>query len=132
MAKLLDLDLGLDLDETPVTTRPIKMFGQEWTLVCDLNSFALSNLTTGDPQALVQFLNSIIVEDQRVEFGKALSSVPNLTPEKLGTILGKLVEAAGERPTTQPSASQRGASNPRTSQKSAAGSSKARAVRSVR
>ena len=131
MAKILDLDADLGLDDTPVHTRPIKLLGKEWTLICDLNSYALSNLTTGEPSAIVEFLNGVIIEEQRSDFAKALSAVPNLTPEKLGVILGKLVEAAGERPTKPPSASPRGVSSLTPTRKSVGVSSKTRAGRSA-
>lgn len=131
MAKILDLDADLGLDETPVTTRQIKLLGRQWTLVCDLNSYALSNLATGEPEAIVQFINGLIPEDERSDFAAALSKVPNLTPDKLGAILGKLVEAASERPTTPPSASSRGGSNRTSSPKSAAATAKRRGIHSV-
>lgn len=132
MAKILDLDADLGLDDAPTHTRPIKMLGRNWTLICDLNSYALSNLSTGDPAAIVQFLNGIIIEDERADFAKALSTVPNLTPEKLGTILGKLVEAASDRPLSPPSALPRGGSKMSTTPKSARTSSAPRAIRSVK
>jgi len=132
MAKILDLDADLGLDDEPVHTRQIKLLGRQWTLICDLNSYALSNMTTGDPGAIVEFLNGVILEEERSDFAKALSRVKNLTPEKLGAILGKLVEAAGERPTPPPSASPRGASKRTTTPKSAGATSKTRAVNLVK
>jgi hypothetical protein len=127
--KLIDIDAALGDDDAPVATRPFKLFGRNWTLLCDLNSFALSDLATGEPAAIVRFLNSIVAEDEREDFRSTLASQPNLTAEKLGKILTALVEAATDRPTTPASAS--GSTAPkRTSQrKSAASSSTVRVVR---
>lgn len=127
--KILDLDAQIGIDNTPSATKPFKLFGRTWTMMCDLNSFAMSDLTTGEPAAIVRFIDSVILPAERVDFRNAISSQPNLTAEKLGAILTALVEAAAERPTTPPSASSRGATNPTSPRKSAANSSVTRVAR---
>ena len=122
--KILDLDAEIGLDDTPSATKPFKLFGRTWTMLCDLNSFAMSDLTTGEPAAIVRFIDSVILPAERIDFRNAISSQPNLTAERLGKILTALVEAAAERPTTPPSASSRGATS-QTSQRKSAGSSSA-------
>ena len=127
---ILDLDADLALeDDEPQHTKQFRLFGKDWTLVCDLNSFAMSDLTTGDPSAIVRFIDSVILPEQRVDFRTAMTNVKNLTGEKLGKILGALVEAASERPTTPPSGSSGGARSPTSRPKSVASSSRARVVR---
>jgi hypothetical protein len=125
----LDADLGLDNDDAPVNTRPFKLFGRTWTLVCDLNTFALSDLTTGEPAAVVRFLTSVVVEDERDDFRTAFATAKGLTSETLGKILTAIVEAATERPTSPPSDSGSGRKNPTSPRKSVATSSRVRAVR---
>lgn len=127
--KTLDLDAAIGEIEEPQHTRPFKLFGKTWTLVCDLNSFALSDLATGEPAAIVRFLDSIVVPAERQEFRVALASQPNLPAERLGKILNALVEAATERPTTPQSASGSGRPNQKSVPKSAASSSRPRVVR---
>jgi len=133
MTKIIDLDADLfGVDDEPTPTKQVKLFGREWTILCDLNSFSISALGSGDPSAIVNFLDGLIAEDQRVDFRLAISRVKNLTPEKLGKLINSLVEVVTERPTTPPSASLRGASKRVTAPKSRAASSSVRAVRSVR
>lgn len=122
--KVLNLDAELGESTDPVNTRPFKLFGRDWTLNCDLNTFALSDLATGEPAAIVRFLTSIVTEDQRDDFRNALASQPNLSAERLGKIITALVEAATERPTTPPSASGSGRANLTSVRKSAASSSR--------
>lgn len=127
--KILDLDAQIGIDSTPSVTKPFKLFGRTWTLMCDLNSFAMSDLTTGEPAAIVRFMDSVILPDERVDFRNAISSQPNLSADKLAAILTALVEAAAERPTTPPSVSSRGATSQTSPRKSAASSSATRANR---
>lgn len=127
--KLIDLDAELGDDDTPVHTRPFKLFGRTWTLLCDLNTFALSDLATGEPAAIVRFLNSVVIDEEREDFRNSLASQPNLTAERLGKILTTLVEAATERPTTLASVSGSTAPKRTSPRKSAASSSRTRVVR---
>lgn len=127
--KTLDLDAELGEVEEAIHTRPFKLFSKTWTLVCDLNSFALSDLATGEPAAIVRFLDSIVIEAERTAFRTALASQPSLSAERLGKILTALVEAATERPTTPPSVSGSGRAKPTSVRKSAASSSRVQAVR---
>lgn len=131
--KVIDLDdlIGGEDEDLPVHTRQAKLFGRNWTLVCDVNTFGLAALTTGDPAAIVDFIRSIIHPDEVDEFMGAFRKQRNLSGERLAKIVNALIEAASERPTKQPSVSSRGASS-RTSARKSTGTSSGRAVRSVR
>jgi len=126
--KILDLDSELGIEDTPAYTKPFKLFGRTWTMMCDLNSFALSDLTTGEPAAVVRFIDSVILPAERIEFRNAISSQPNLSADRLGKILTALVEAASERPTTPQSDSSSGAAKKTSQRKSGASSSSVQAV----
>lgn len=129
---IIDFDSEFDIDsDEPVHTKQFKMFGQEWTLVCDINSFGISELTTGDAAGLVRFIQGLIQPDQWSEFSQKLGQVRNLNGEKLGKILNKMIEVASGLPTTPLSPSPRGASKRTSNPKSAANSSSARVVRST-
>lgn len=130
----LDALLGLDaasLTSEPTHTKSVRLFGKEWTLVCDINSFALSNLTTGSVAAVPEFIKGLIHPDQWTEFASTMSQVKNLDAPMLGKILNVLVEAASERPTKQPSTSPRGGSTRTSGRKSQASTDSARVVRST-
>lgn len=120
--KVLDLDaeLGLELDG-PQHTRKIKMLGREWTIVCDVNSYALSEMLSGtDPGAVARFISGLLLEEEAAAFNAALGRVRNLDGEKLGELLNKLIEVAAERPTEPPSPSPRTATKPTSVRKSPA------------
>lgn len=106
-AKILDLDakLGFAASEAPVHVKQVRLFGAEWTIICDVNSFTLSRVMSGNPEAVVDFLINAVEESQRVAFVKVMSDQKDLSPERLGSILNAFVEVAAERPTTPPSAS---------------------------
>lgn len=127
--KVLDLDALIEFDETPVHTRKIKLFKQEWTMVCDVNAMAISDVVSGDPAALVRFFDSIIVDEERVAFRTAMTRVPNLDAETLLAIFSQLMEAAGERPTKPPSSSSGGATTKPPPRKSVASTSRTTARR---
>lgn len=127
--KILDLDAQLGIANEPVNTLPFRLFGREWTLLCDLNTFALSDLGTGDPAAVVRYMVSFVIDDERDDFRTALSSQPNMTVERLGEILTALTEAATERPTTPPSVSGPGRQSQTSPRKSAASTSRRPAAR---
>lgn len=131
MTKIIDLDKQLGFADEPVHVRKVVLFGTEWTILCDVNTFALSNLTTGDPQAIVNFILGVIDPAQRNEFARAISAVPNLDVEKLSAIVGALVEVAAERPTSLPSASRPGAKSRTSAPKSRASTGATRVVRST-
>lgn len=132
MAKIIDLDAQLPESNTPVVTRKVKLFGEQWDVVCDINSFTLASLLTGDVQAYTEFLLSSVVEDQRAAMRRALTAQRNLDPERLASITNALVEVMSERPTESPSASSRTASKRTSSRKSTGVSSSARAARIAR
>ena len=117
--KVLDLDaqLGLDLS-APTETKKVKLLGREWTIVCDINSFAISDIMTGDAGGIARFIRGVVVEDEADAFAAALGKVRNLDAEKLGSILNALVEVAAERPTEQPSPARRTAGSQTSVQKS--------------
>jgi hypothetical protein len=121
MAKMIDFDdLLASEDDEPIHTVPFKLFGREWTLVCDVNSFALAAISTGDSAAIGNFFDSIILDEEKAEFRQALSTARGLTGEKLAALVMKMIEVASERPTTPPSGSSRGAGKSTSVRKSAA------------
>ncbi len=123
--KILNLDEMLDDEPAePVHTRPFRLFGRDWTLVCDMNAFAVAEMMTGDAGGIVRFIDSLILEEERIAFRTALASKP-LSAERLNKIMDKMIEAAVEpHPTTPPSASSRTGRNQTSVRKSAAGSSR--------
>lgn len=100
----LDAELGLVVTEK-MPTKKIKMLGREWTVTCDLNSFAMSQIAGGDSGGISKFLINLVAEDEREDFADALGSAKGLDGEKLGALLSRLIEVAAERPTEQPSPS---------------------------
>ena len=132
MAKTLDLDAALKFDDEPVHTKDVILFGTTWTLICDLNSFSIASLASGDAASIRDFIANLVVVDQRADFLKALGSQRGLSGERLGLIINKLIETVSENPTTPPSASSPGVSTKRPAAKSPARSSSTRAVRSAR
>lgn len=119
--KIIDLDseLGFENDE-PVPTKKIKLFGREWTIVCDLNTFTMADIASGDAGSIARFVRNIVVEDEQSDFSAALSAAKNMTGEKLGQLLAALIEAASERPTKSPSPSARTAKKKTSALKSVA------------
>lgn len=106
-AKIIDLDAELDFEDEPVHTARVKLLGREWTVVCDLNSFAMAQIAGGDASGISKFLTGLIHPDEQEDFALTLSSAKNLNGDRLGKVLEKLVEVAGERPTEPPSPSLR-------------------------
>ena len=127
-----DIDALLPEDEEEIPTKPIKLFGRIWTLLCDVNSFGIAALSSGDYTSLTPMMVGLIVESERAEFAAAFGKQRNMKPERLLKIFETMVEVASERPTKQPSASSRTAQTTRRAPKSAAGSSGRAVVRSVR
>ncbi len=115
----IDFDTDLDLNEE-VETIVIKLFGREWRLQLGLNAFNLSALTSGDASAIAGFVANAIHPDDRDEFKRAISMQANLTPEKLGLLINKLIEVMSGRPTTRPSVSRATASKRTSTPKSGA------------
>lgn len=135
-SKVLDLDAALGLDAAPQHTKRVKLLGEEWTIVCDLNSFAATNLASGDVEGVMNFIRSMILPEEWPAFARIASMHPALAGEEGSANLIKLVnaltEVAGERPTTPSSISPRGGSRRTSSPKSAASSSAAQVARSPR
>jgi len=116
--KVHDLDTQLGLDLTPAPTKKIKLFGQEWNIVCDVNAFAVADILSGDVGGIARFIRGVVAPDEADAFAAALGRVPNLDGEKLGQILNVLIEVAGERPTAPPTPSRRTANSPTSVRKS--------------
>lgn len=115
-----NFDTELDLPKDSAPTIPFRCFGADWHLDTDVNAFTLSELSTGDTNALVTFIGGMIVEDEREAFLAALREVKGMNGERLGKLVGLMIEEASERPTQQPSASSRTASKRTSSPKSRA------------
>lgn len=121
MANSIDLDKDLGFSEDEVThTKKVKLLGKEWTLVCDLNAFAMAQIASGESAGVSQFIINLVVPSQQEEFAQALRNAKNMTGERLGLLLSKLIEVAGERPTVSPSRSPRTAKRSPSSLKSVA------------
>lgn len=107
MAKVIDLDalLGLTPPDAPKYLKSIKMLGREWTVVCDVNQFAVTALASGEAKGIMRLMESLILPEQWEDFQDAMARVPGLTAEQLIDIVTKLMEVAAERPTTPPSGS---------------------------
>ena len=134
MTKTLDLDAKLNFpDDGPLHTRDIILFGQEWTVVCDANSYALSALASGDVVAYRDYLVNTVIPEQREAMHNTLLRQRNLAPARYVAIVEAVFEVVSEVPTTRASASSRTPAKKTSARKSAAPSSaKARVVRSVR
>jgi len=133
MTKALDLDAKLGFDDEPIHTKDIILFGQEWTVVCDANSYALSALASGDVTAYRDYLVNTVVPEQREAMHTTLLRQRGLTAERFVAIIEAVFEVVSEVPTTRASASSRTPAKKTSARKSAApSSSKARVVRSVR
>lgn len=135
--KVIDLDSQLDFDaDAPKHTKKVRLLGEEWTVVCDLNSFAATNLTSGDSAAVMQFIRSMLLPEEWPEFARIASQHPALSGENGGknlvTLVNALTEVAGERPTKPSSTSPRGGSRRTSSPKSAGSSSVRRAATSTK
>lgn len=131
---VVDLDAKLaeaGIEDEPIHTKTIHLFGRDWTMVCDLNTFNLASMMEGDGAAVLSFVEDVIHPDELAEFKLALSKAKGLSGPKLGALIGLMVEAASERPTTRPSVSSRGATKRTSKPRSAAASSRP-GVRSVR
>lgn len=113
----LDKALGFDDDE-PSETKTIRLLGRDWTVVCDLNSFTMAQIAGGETSGVAKFLVNLIAEDEQEEFGVALATAKNMNAKRLGLLLEKLIEVAGERPTESPSRSPRTAKKQTSSLKS--------------
>lgn len=116
--KVHDLDSQLGLDSTPAPTKRVKLFGKEWTIVCDVNAFAVADILSGDVGGIARFIRGVVAPEEADAFAAALGRVPNLDGEKLGQILNVLIEVAGERPTVSPTPSRRTANSPTSVRKS--------------
>lgn len=83
----------------------VKLFGREWRVTTEPNTYAALAGSYGDVEALVTMLTNIVHPDERQDFHKALLSFENLDADVLMEILNGLVEVAGERPTKSSSGS---------------------------
>lgn len=99
----LDADLGLDVPAKPTKTKQVRLFGRVWDVRCDINSFAISAIASGDVKVLSGYMRNAVVPEQSEDFIAALLAIENLDGEKLSSIINALVEVQAERPTKQPS-----------------------------
>lgn len=109
LKKVVDLDaeLGIYDEAAPAHTKKVKLLGREWTVVCDVNNFSIAEMMSGDAGAVARFIVNVIHPDEADQFRQELGKVKNLSAEKLGLLLNRLIEVAGERPTESPSTSRR-------------------------
>lgn len=116
--KIVDIDAELGDSDEVIHTKKIRLLGREWTIQCDLNTFAMSQIAAGDASGISRFISNLVIPEERDDFIETLSSAKNLSGERLGSILQKLIEVAGERPTEPPSPSLRTAKKPTSVRKS--------------
>lgn len=125
--RIIDLDAKLPAAE-PVPTQPVRLFGREWMVKLDLNSFTITSILAGEAAGYVAFLKNIVVPEQQREFADALAGAENLTAERLLAIVSSILEVAGggdddARPTMPSSDSSHGEPTRPTARKSAVRSS---------
>lgn len=132
--KVLDLDADLDLGpDEPIHTKRVKILGEEVTIVCGVNQFIASGLLGDNPDAgaLRALIKDMILPADWPKFATALTEHPAMRGEKgianLWTVVGKLIEAASERPTSPPSGSPRSVSTRSTAPKSRGSTASGRA-----
>lgn len=132
MAKVIDLDRQVGDSEEPIHTVKIKLFQREWDVVCDVNSYALTALSSGDVEAYRDYLVNSVIDEQRSAMKEALLRQRGLTAERFMTIINAVMEVVMERPTKSASASSRTPTKRTSAPRSTGGSSKARVSRSTR
>jgi hypothetical protein len=99
----------------------VKLFGKEWRVTTEPNTYAALAGSFGDIEALVAMITNIVHPDEREDFHKTLLQAEDLNADILMQILNGLVEVAGERPTKSSSGSSRSQAKTRAvSRKSAA------------
>lgn len=135
----VDQELGFDsYADAPLITKTIDVLGLTGIrVVCDVSTFGAVSIATGDAQAVMDFLKSMIHPNDWAAFSAAASSHPALKDpvegmQNLLKLINKLTEVAGERPTKRSSASPATGSRKTSTQKSGRASSLAQAARSAR
>jgi hypothetical protein len=121
MPKPIDLDALLDPNDAEPAVVVVRLFGRDWKVLSNINTFSLSAISGGDTAAISRFLRNMVVPDERDDFAAAFADQPNLDGERLGKILTVLIEAVSGNPTTAPSGS-----SPRATKKTSAPKSPAR------
>ena len=105
--KVIDLDLDLNEVEVPQFTKRVKILDREWTINCDINVFAVSQIASGEAMGIARFITNMVIPEQRDDFANMLATAPGMSADRLTVLLSRLIEVAGERPTESPSPSQR-------------------------
>lgn len=100
----IDADLG---GRAPRRTARIKLFGKMWDINCNVNTFNVSQIFSGDVAAVGNFFKNITIPSQQADFVAAMAEQQDLDNERLVKIINKIMEVAAERPTKQPSDFQR-------------------------
>ena len=117
----LDARLGLNKDE-PMHTKKVKLLGREWNVVCDVNTFGVSAIASGDLGAIYSFVRNLVIAEEADDFVAALQKARNMDGDKLFATVQALMEVAAERPTVRPSPSRATASKRTSSTRSQASS----------
>lgn len=118
--KIIDIDADLAPVEDVIPVKQVRLLGRVWNVQCDLNTFAVSQLASGDASGVTNFLGNLVIPDEREDFKSALASAANMDTDRLTKIMSKLIEVAAERPTEPPSPSGRTAKKPTSVRKSPA------------
>ena len=126
MAKIINIDdriqerVGAPKE---VPTQQVTLFGREWDVQVDLNSYTITAILAGDAAGYVSFLQNVVIPEQRRDFHQALAGQAGLTAERLLAIVEAIIEVAGgddgARPTKRSSGSSPGETTPPTARKSA-------------
>jgi len=99
----------------------VKLFGREWRISSQINTFLALRAGEGDTKAFTEFLMNVAHPDERAEFQDALYRIEPLTADILLIIINNLMEAVANHPTKSSSGSSRTAKTSVAKPKSAAG-----------
>lgn len=116
---LISGDIALALEDRQFI--PVKLFGKEWRVSNQTNTFINLRAGEGDAKAFAEFIINIIHEDERQDFSTALMQADGITPEVLMKVINHLFEAVADHPTKSSSGSSRSAGTRAAKPKSAVG-----------
>jgi hypothetical protein len=130
----IDAAIGDDLakSQASIGSVPIKVFGETFRVLNDINTFLLLQVGGDDAAAIAKMMVSLIHEDDRAAFKGALGRQRGLTAEILLKVFDGMMEAATNHPTQSSPGSSSGSNTNTGSANSVVKSSARRAVVSKR
>ena len=97
----LDDDMDLDLiDIEDVPTKQVRMFDEEFTIYCDVNTFLLNSALAEDIDALQAMFRAMFPEGDYHRFVKAMGRQRGMSGENMAKVFARLLEVAADRPTS--------------------------------